>query len=644
MPNGKPIFEKIKLRFLIYLIIIGMGLFSIVGISFFSGNTLKNNSQVITVLAKQRMLTQALSKNASRIYILKDTLASNDTIQTKENLELKLLMTIDQLSADATTYETVYTNLSHGLVVTPAGKSIKVSDNTMRQIELDLKTLNDKWQTFYEAIQVVITKDYNSLSFREALIVINENNLDLLASSETILSSFESNMQEQYEVYQFINFMLIFITISVAALLMYQMYDDLFKALNIFYAGFEKLGLSRIHRNNNEQVTVNFSDEVKLMIDGFRDTLELTEKINANQSFLDTLKYIFKSFKSILPYTYIGIALLTDKNPQTVIATYGISENQHNGLAESLVGYEAIVSDTSLGQIMALKEPRIINDMGDYFKTRPVHPYSQKVMTFGIKSSVTLPLVANGVPLGFIFFSSDQANAYEHHHIEYLKILSTSIALSFQKNIFMDELVYSSVLALAKLSEARDEDTGDHLIRMSHYVELIANELKKLPEYKDIITREYVESLVKFSPMHDIGKVGIPDNILLKPGKLTSSEFEIMKTHTLYGANVLKEAENNINKKGRSLFSMGIEIALNHHEKFDGSGYPNGIKGGEIPLSARIVAVADVFDALLSKRPYKEPIPLPETLEIIKAGRGKHFDPTIVDVFLKLYEKKTSTT
>ncbi len=639
MRRNKPIFAKIKLRFLIYLIIIGIGLFSIIGISYFSGNTLKNNSQIITVLAKQRMLTQSISKNASRIYIIKDTLQSHDTIQPKEVLESKLQSITNQLQLDASTYESVYADLSNGFVVTPSGKTIHISKNAFRQIDQKILKLNDKWHYFNDSIKVIISSSTTTKEFREALIYINENNLDLLNASEEILNSFDNNMLEQYEVYQFVNLMLIFIMISVAALLMYQMYDDLFKALNIFYVGFEKLGLRRIRKSNSEKLSITFSDEVKLMIDGFRDTLELTEKINENQSFLDTLKYIFKSFKTILPYTYIGIALLTDQAPQKVIATYGIAEDQHNGLAESLVGYEALVSDTSLGQIMMLKEPRIINDMGEYFKTRPINPYSQMVMDFGIKSSVTLPLEANGVPLGFIFFSSDQSKIYESQHIEYLKILSTSIALSFQKNIFMDELVYSSVLALAKLSEARDEDTGDHLVRMSHYVELIANELKKVPQYKEIITREYIESLVKFSPMHDIGKVGIPDNILLKPGKLSPPEFEIMKTHTLYGANVLDEAEKNINKKGRSLFSMGIEIALNHHEKFDGTGYPNGVVGEAIPLSARIVAVADVFDALLSKRPYKEPFPLSEAIKIIKEGRGKHFDPVIVDVFLALYEK-----
>ena len=282
---------------------------------------------------------------------------------------------------------------------------------------------------------------------------------------------------------------------------------------------------------------------------------------------------------------------------------------------------------------MLTKEPRIINDLDEYFHYRPINAYSRKILDYGIRSSITLPLEANGVPIGFIFFSSDKKNVYERRHIEYLKIISNSIALSFQKNIYIDELVYTSILALAKLSEARDEDTGDHLMRISNYAELLSKALKKNPKYNQEISNAFIVDLVKFSPMHDIGKVGIPDHILLKPGKLTFEEFEVMKTHTIYGANVLREAERNINKKGRSLFKMGIEIAECHHEKYDGSGYPNGLSGDQIPLSARIVAVVDVFDALMSKRPYKAPFSYEETMRIINEGRGKHFDPDIVDAF-----------
>ncbi|NLP34456.1 MAG: HD domain-containing protein, partial [Clostridiales bacterium] len=214
-------------------------------------------------------------------------------------------------------------------------------------------------------------------------------------------------------------------------------------------------------------------------------------------------------------------------------------------------------------------------------------------------------------------------------------ILTNSIAISFHQNILIDDIIYSSILALAKLAEARDEDTGEHLERMKEYSRVIAEFLYSSNKHEDIITLDYIDQIKRYSPLHDIGKVGIRDSILLKPGKLTPEEFSEMKKHTIYGAEVLRYAEKNIAKHRRSLFGMGIEIAQNHHEKWDGSGYPNGKKGEEIPLSARIVAVADVFDALTSKRPYKEAFSLEQAFAIIQEGRGKHFDPEIVDVFME---------
>ncbi|OJV66582.1 MAG: hypothetical protein BGO41_03935 [Clostridiales bacterium 38-18] len=641
MYTGKTIFVKMKSRFIIYIAIILLGFTAIVSMSNYTGNVLKDNAQIISVLAKQRMLTQALAKDAYKISVLEETLShSTDDLRSQEIVD-QIAASKQLLQRNRDTYESVYTELLTGIVTTDSGDVFRVSHSTLKKIDPEIQNYILIWSSFRPSIDVILSSDSKE-SMDNALNYIDAENINLLNASEHILDTFESRMIEHYEIYQFILFILLFVTIAIAALLMYAMYDDQFKALNIFYSKFEKLGMGRL-KHQTKSVN-NFSEEVQMMVDGFSETLDLTEKINSNQSFSETLKYIFNSFNHYLPYTYIGIALLSDETPKTVIATYGIGQVQHTGLAEELLGYEAILEDTSLGQIMSLKEPRIINDVDSYFETRPVNQYSKIVMDFGIRSSVTLPLSANGMPLGFIFFSSDQKNVYEPHHIEFLKIISNSIALSFQKNIFMDELLYSSVLALAKLSEARDEDTGEHLIRMANYVELIANELKKEEKYETILTREYIDNLVKFSPMHDIGKVGIPDHILLKPAKLTFDEFEVMKTHTVYGANVLKEAENNINRRGRSLFTMGIEIALNHHEKFDGSGYPNGISGDAIPLSARIVAVADVFDALMSKRPYKEPFSFDETMKIILDGKGKHFDPMIVDALVRVFSKEKDLT
>lgn len=624
----KGVFNKVKLRFLIYIVLIAVGIITIFTFSYQSGEALKNDAQILSTLGRQRMLTQSISKNASRISVIKNTLVSVDPVQSNITLNNKLKAIIDEVKRDSQLFETVNRNLENGFVVNEqTGVQYEVRETA--QIDALLEEYETTWPAIRTAIDIVTVEPASSRAFKESLILINENMDTLLMTAVKIVDTFERDMIREYEVMRNLILILLFTTIAISLFAMLQLYNDFFRALNIFYSGFEKLGLSR----NFKEDKVSVSSEVSFMIDSFKETLELTERINASDSFTDTLNDIYKSFKSILPYTYIGIALFKDEKPAKLVASYGISTDKHIGLAESLLGNETPLADTSLEQIMLTKEPRIINDLDEYFHYRPINAYSRKILDYGIRSSITLPLEANGVPIGFIFFSSDKKNVYERRHIEYLKIISNSIALSFQKNIYIDELVYTSILALAKLSEARDEDTGDHLMRISNYAEILSKALKKNPKYNQEISNAFIVDLVKFSPMHDIGKVGIPDHILLKPGKLTFEEFEVMKTHTIYGANVLREAERNINKKGRSLFKMGIEIAECHHEKYDGSGYPNGLSGDQIPLSARIVAVVDVFDALMSKRPYKAPFSYEETMRIINEGRGKHFDPDIVDAF-----------
>ena len=191
----------------------------------------------------------------------------------------------------------------------------------------------------------------------------------------------------------------------------------------------------------------------------------------------------------------------------------------------------------------------------------------------------------------------------------------------------------ATILGLAKLAEYRDADTGAHLERIREYSKILAEDLAKRSEYAGYITPEYIDDIYNSSILHDIGKVGVPDAILLKPGKLTPDEFDIIKRHSALGGDALREVEAKI--EGQSFLTLGKEIAYYHHEKWDGTGYPRGLKGDQIPLSARIVALADVYDALTSKRVYKEAFSHQDAKEIIVKSSGTHFAPDIVDAFLK---------
>lgn len=190
-----------------------------------------------------------------------------------------------------------------------------------------------------------------------------------------------------------------------------------------------------------------------------------------------------------------------------------------------------------------------------------------------------------------------------------------------------------SIRALAHLAETRDPETGNHILRTQGYVQQLADILRPYPRFADTLTKSYIDLLVRSAPLHDIGKVGIPDHILLKPGRLTESEMTIMRTHARLGSDAISQAERDI-EMPLAFLVTAKEIAHWHHEKWDGSGYPDGLAGDLIPLSARLMAVADVFDALISVRVYKPAIAYPEARSIMETGRGTHFDPDVIDAFL----------
>jgi cyclic di-GMP phosphodiesterase len=188
----------------------------------------------------------------------------------------------------------------------------------------------------------------------------------------------------------------------------------------------------------------------------------------------------------------------------------------------------------------------------------------------------------------------------------------------------LKESYIDSIHRLVMAAEYKDEDTGDHIVRIGEYCSLMAEKLN--------LSKEFKETIFYAAPMHDIGKIGIPDMILIKPGKLTHDEFEIIKTHTQIGSRLLSKSKSKI-------LQMAQEIALTHHEKINGKGYPDQLKGNEIPISGRITALADTFDALTSKRPYKSPYPPEVTYDILRNERGEHFDPEILDIFIKNFDE-----
>ncbi|MGC8820384.1 MAG: HD domain-containing phosphohydrolase [Fervidobacterium sp.] len=303
------------------------------------------------------------------------------------------------------------------------------------------------------------------------------------------------------------------------------------------------------------------------------------------------------------------------------------------------VGFSQKFNETSLSKMLQEgRKYRIINDLEEHFK-KTNSKSTELILKEGFKSSLTVTASINEIPFGFFFISSERKHNFSENDARLFLSISNVLSYRLYYSLATQGLLSNFGSSLVNLVEFKDNETGNHVKRVAWYSKIIASELKVTPKIE--------RYLYLFAPLHDIGKVGIPDKILLKPGRLTEEEWEIMKKHVDYGENILKEfMENSKQMVAEDILQCMVNIVSDHHEKYDGSGYPRGKKADEISIEGRIVALADVFDALTTKRPYKEPIDFDVAIQIIKESSGKHFDPTVVNAFLsrinevrRIYEK-----
>ena len=304
------------------------------------------------------------------------------------------------------------------------------------------------------------------------------------------------------------------------------------------------------------------------------------------------------------------------------------------GLPEELVAKVRVpVGAPIAGRAFAEAESLVVNEPGQ------LAGYAQRYDTdfFSVVPLVSTALPTPGRPVGVINVTEHADGAgYDAASVATLQAIAQAAAIAIQNQIRLrerNEARDAIILALAKLAEHRDPETGAHLERVQIYCRMLSETLARTPPYSAVIDRVFIESIERSSPLHDIGKVGIRDHILLKPGRLTPEEFEIMKTHATIGGDTIRTLL--ARRKPQGFLAMGMEVAYAHHEKFDGSGYPRGLAGEDIPLCARILAVADVYDALTSQRVYKPAMPHEQAAGIIREGSGAHFDPALVAAFFE---------
>ena len=296
---------------------------------------------------------------------------------------------------------------------------------------------------------------------------------------------------------------------------------------------------------------------------------------------------------------------------------------------DHLVLYSAKLSDSvSMQEILKVGRPRVVNDLDIFSNVQAEH--ARQLSALEYRSSYTMPMFLNGEFFGFLFFNSRRKNVFTEPTLHYLDMVGHLLSLLVIHNMSTSRSLYAIVKTAANMTLQRDIETGAHLDRMSNYARLIAREVAKKYELND----ELVEHIFLFSPLHDIGKIGISDSILLKPGKLTESEFDTMKTHAAKGGEIIDMMLKNIGLDEFPHAEILRNIALYHHEALNGSGY-NGMMDEEIPIEAKIVAVADVFDALTSVRPYKEAWSNDRAFLFLQSMVGSKFDSDCVAALIK---------
>ncbi|HQZ45947.1 MAG TPA: HD domain-containing protein [Usitatibacteraceae bacterium] len=349
------------------------------------------------------------------------------------------------------------------------------------------------------------------------------------------------------------------------------------------------------------------------------------QALNADGPLRLRIREIHLAVRSFMPFVErIAVAAY---DPKTTL----LKSFVHSGDGDDpLLHYQRPIGEVpSLKKLLDEGHPRVIQNMLTFEDARSEH--AKRLGRAGFAASYTMPVFANGTFLGFVFFNSRQPDAFNETALAQLDIFGHLVALLVIQELTAARTLSAALESARHLVNARDAETGSHLDRMSRYARLIARALAGRHDLDD----EWIERIQAYAPLHDIGKIGIPDAILMKPGSLTPGEMDVMRTHSNRGQAIIDELLTNFGLETLSDTDLVRSIALHHHERVDGTGYPHGLAGDAIPLEARIVATADVFDALTSKRPYKEAYANDVALVMLEQLAGTHLDPECVQALVE---------
>ena len=519
-------------------------------------------------------------------------------------------------------------------------KSIpKISDqvdpitcNWNKKARNELAIASKSWDNFKRGLYKELGSDLKQPRLEAAAkyVLFNEDNL--LLSATKLTSAFRNMMEQKLSQITWLNRISIILSLLIAITIFIVVYKKVFKPMAMTVNAFQRVARGDL----THQVEVSDTEELGKLTHSFNrltrrinSLFDLTDRIYQATSLDEIIQFVYEEFNGLLPIDWVAM-LRMDVSEDKMIVGHIYSDKEHILHEGDAIPLSHPVIKEVLSQGKVLSFDNVEKELENYSTN---DEFFINLARMKMKSLIVFPLSISGDESALLIFATHEENAYRTSHRELLTNITSQVSHAFDRSIGMESLVVSAVEGLAKLAESRDPETGDHLVRMSLYSYILATELYDNGIYQGELKSSYPRHVFHFAPMHDIGKVGIEDGILLKPGKLSDDEWTEMRKHPVIGADVLRRCESQVNKAGYSMFKIGIEIAEGHHEKYDGTGYPYQRKGREIPLSARIVALADVFDALTSRRPYKQAWPVEKALKLIDDESGKHFDPDVVKAF-----------
>ncbi len=494
------------------------------------------------------------------------------------------------------------------------------------QSRLQMSRTAAEWKSFKAGLDDKLGTNLKEPRLTWAAEYIDEHGDALAQSSERLALAFQHMMEEKLNHIRLFQWGAAGTGILLLALMLTMIQRLVIRPLNSTLEGFDRVAkgdfshrLPVLAHNEIGQMTLAFNRLTERLNSIFR----LTDRINQGQKLDEMLRFVHEEFQGFVPLDWVGVLYAS---PDQASLSLERHFSRHTSSFKDGARF-----DTSLGAIAALTDVPLALSLPS---APAANSLDAALALDGLHAAVYLPLLGEAGNRAVMVFAC-RDNAYLPEHVEFLTNLAATMAHVLEKTVVMENLVASAVQGLAKLAESRDPETGDHLVRMALYSALVAEELGREGPYTELVTPAYVRDVYHFAPMHDIGKVGVRDDVLLKPGRLDGDERREMERHPTIGGEVLRRCEAQMEALGHSMFRTGIEIAECHHEKFDGSGYPAGVKGTDIPLSARIVAAADVFDALTSKRPYKDAWSVEKALSVMQEDAGKHFDPDVIAAMLR---------